>query len=200
WTPNGSTLGNSQVQDNGVTLGIGAAPGAQVGKVDVVGTGAISPYGDVRIGNSVAGSLGGTLGISNPNATTNTAAAIGFDVDGTNLWGAGGVNGTNAEIRAINMLGSGGGGDNRTDLAFSNWNGGAEAENMRIASSGTTSLRQVNPYLDNTYSLGTPALRWQELYVGPSSLHLKEIAADYAGAGVAEDWALGVANNAGPGA
>ena len=64
WTPNGSTLGNSQVQDNGVTLGIGAAPGAQVGKVDVVGTGAISPYGDVRIGNSVAGSLGGTLGIS----------------------------------------------------------------------------------------------------------------------------------------
>ncbi len=132
---------NSLVLGNAVTVGIGtSSPAVTVGKLDVVGTGAISQYGISRVSNSNAGGLGGTLGISNPNGgVVGTAAAIGFDVDGTTLWTAGGVNATNAEIRAINMNA----GSNATDLAFSTWTGAGEFEGMRLQSNGTLLLNNL---------------------------------------------------------
>ncbi len=39
--------------------------------------------------------------------------------------------------------------------------------------SSTLSATQINPSTDNMYSLGTSALRWAEVHVGPSSLYVR---------------------------
>jgi hypothetical protein len=44
---------------------------------------------------------------------------------------------------------------------------------MRIRkSTATGDSGSVEPYADNTYTLGTPTHRWKDVYVGPASLHI----------------------------
>lgn len=133
---NGNTMIFLQ-QATGI-VGVGtSSPNSEVGKLNVVSpAGGPYGYGDVLISHENDGGLGATLGLSNPNATTGTAAALQFDVDGTDL-----VN-PNAEIRAINMNG---GANNATDLAFSIWNGGADQEVMRVANNGDVGLGFTTP-------------------------------------------------------
>ena len=45
------------------------------------------------------------------------------------------------------------------------------------------------PGADDTYDLGSPSLRWQDLYLGPASLHFPTLSSE---TGTAQDWAIGV--------
>ena len=65
------------------------------------------------------------------------------------------------------------------------------------ATPNITAAANFNPNADVTYALGSAARRWSEVYAGPNSLHVVETAADYGGTGIAEDWAIGAANNTG---
>ncbi|MCB0714355.1 MAG: hypothetical protein KDD67_18660 [Ignavibacteriae bacterium] len=52
------------------------------------------------------------------------------------------------------------------------------------------------PGADNTYDLGTSTVRWQDIHLGPGSLHLHTTAAE---ADSAHDWSVGVVTAAGAG-
>ena len=46
---------------------------------------------------------------------------------------------------------------------------------------------------DDTYDLGSSTLRWQDLYLGPASLHFPTLASE---TGTAQDWAIGIDTSA----
>ena len=52
----------------------------------------------------------------------------------------------------------------------------------------------ILPSADNTYDLGSSSLRWQDLYLGPASLH---VYCNVAECTSARDWSLGVISSAG---
>ena len=57
-----------------------------------------------------------------------------------------------------------------------------------ISITGTISARDLNPEADNTYALGTSALRWSDLHLGPASLNIYSTAGT---AGATADYTLG---------
>ncbi|HYM20818.1 MAG TPA: hypothetical protein VEW28_07435 [Candidatus Kapabacteria bacterium] len=138
-------------QGNG-QVGIGTnSPNAGVSRLEVVGNGTNTGYGDVLVQNSVSAGLGAVIGISNPNAAVGTAGALQFDVDGTNF------NPPNAEVRAINING---GVNNATDLAFSIWNGVGFPEVMRVLNTGNVGIgtTTANALLSFGAHLGVPII------------------------------------------
>jgi len=59
----------------------------------------------------------------------------------------------------------------------------------------TASMQQVNPQTDVTYDLGTTALRWRNVYVGPASMHVYATAGEL-GAGPLRNWSMGIITSA----
>ncbi|MEI8135657.1 MAG: hypothetical protein WCH46_11405, partial [bacterium] len=93
----------------------------------------------------------------------------------TNNGGTVGWNGLNVD--GVTLQGNGSGTALAINLATSNtW-------------TNTEIFQQLNPRVDVSYELGTTALRWKELYLGPSSLHLYATAAE---AGSIRDWSEGI--------
>jgi hypothetical protein len=45
---------------------------------------------------------------------------------------------------------------------------------MIVSSQGITNNANIVPGLNNAYSLGTPDLRWKDLYIGPTSIHMQD--------------------------
>ncbi len=60
---------------------------------------------------------------------------------------------------------------------------------LAVTSSATTLAGNLLPATDDTYDLGSAALRWRDLYLGPTSLHLQSTAAETT---TARDWAFAI--------
>lgn len=91
------------------------------------------------------------------------------------FWGLVGNSGTNP---ATNFLGT----TDAQSLVF-------RTNNVERARFDDAAGGQFVPGSDDTYDLGSPTLRWQDLYLGPASLHFATLASE---TGTARDWSFGV--------
>lgn len=68
--------------------------------------------------------------------------------------------------------------------------------NASLSNLSSTSINQsLNPGADRVLDIGTPLLRWRDIYVGPSSLNIVTTAIE---TGTARNWAIGVSEVLGP--
>ena len=134
------------------------------------GSAATPPIGDVFEQDGNAFGATAILG-------TNDTQALGFETDGALRM----TIDSSGEITAlgdVNLNGSVALGDAATDI---------------ITFAGQVGS-DILPSADDTFDLGSPTLRWQDVYVGPDSLHVVCNAGE---CGAAADWAIGVEAAAG---
>jgi hypothetical protein len=130
-----STIGDSQIFDNGTNVGIGTA----------------SPDAILHIAKSNSGGIGGQLVIDNPVADAlNNAVEISF----LTAAGASGSGIRNARIQAVEQNASTG----ATNIQFWTYNGSTDAERMRLDASGNLGLgvspsASQDPILESRYGL-----------------------------------------------
>jgi hypothetical protein len=116
-----STIGDSQIFDNGTNVGIGTA----------------SPDAILHIAKSNSGGIGGQLVIDNPVADAlNNAVEISF----LTAAGASGSGIRNARIQAVEQNASTG----AANIQFWTYNGSTDAERMRLDASGNLSIGNTN--------------------------------------------------------
>ncbi|MEZ4783204.1 MAG: tail fiber domain-containing protein [Candidatus Kapaibacterium sp.] len=122
--------------------------------------------------NGAAGTAGQILLSSGPGVTPNWRTSDEL------FWGLNGNSGTTP--------GTG---------ANQNYLGTSDMQDFVVATNSTERFRinrdsgAVLPGIDDTYDLGASNLRWRDVYVGPSSLHLVSNAAE---TGTPRDWKLGI--------
>jgi hypothetical protein len=122
-----------------------------------VGIGTTSPDAIFHVARSNAGGLGGQIVIDNPGSSTiGSSVEISFLTDA----GASGAGVRNARIRAVNENA----GNGAANMQFWTWNGGSDAERMRLSPAGNL---LINNTTDN--GLGVLQVNGNIIIAGGSS-------------------------------